>query len=172
MHRAAVQVNALPTPAAALYLARIAATLTSVLVHVTFSTKNREPLIPLDLFSDLFAYMGGICREHKSPLLHAGGVADHVHLLLSLGKTTSLADLMMHTKRSSSAWIKNHRPGLQSFSWQDGYFAFSVGHDGIERVREYLDGQTEHHRRTDFKTEVLAFLDKHGVQYDPQYLWT
>ena len=149
----------------------MATTLTSILVHVTFSTKHREPLIPMDMRGDLYAYTGGICRDFRSPLLHAGGVSDHVHLLLSLGKNECIADLMMHVKRGTSLWIKNHRPGLATFSWQDGYFAFSVGHDAVGAVRQYFDQQEEHHRGMDFRQEVLAFLAKYEVQYDPKYLW-
>ncbi|GJQ30285.1 MAG: transposase [Phycisphaerae bacterium] len=149
----------------------MATTLTSVLVHVTFSTKNREPLIPLDLRPDLFAYMGGICRDMHSPLRHAGGVADHVHLLISLGKSAAIADVMMHVKRATSAWIKNQRSGLHNFAWQDGYFAFSVGHDSIDAVRAYFDRQEAHHKAIDFKSEMLAFLAKYEVPYKPEYLW-
>ncbi|MDX2118875.1 MAG: IS200/IS605 family transposase [Planctomycetota bacterium] len=149
----------------------MAATLTSILLHVTFSTKHREPIIPLDLRDDLFRFIGGVCREMNSPLLHAGGTQDHIHLLLSLAKTTSVADLMLHVKRSSSAWIKNQRPGLHLFAWQDGYFAFSVGHESVDAVRAYLDRQDEHHRSTTFQEETLAFLTKYGVTFDLRYLW-
>ncbi len=149
----------------------MATTLTSILVHVTFSTKNRQPFIAAGLHSDLFAYMGGICRDMKSPLLHAGGVADHVHLLVSLGKTEALSDLMLHVKRGSSLWIKNRGSGLHTFAWQDGYFGFSIGHDDVDAVRAYFDRQEEHHRQADFKAEVLAFLHKYRIVYDPEHLW-
>jgi REP element-mobilizing transposase RayT len=149
-------------------LAAMATTLTSVLIHVTFSTKDRAPTIPLDLRGELWAYMGGVCREMKSPLRHAGGVQDHVHLLISLGKTVCLADLMMHVKRASSSWMKHHVP---QFSWQDGHFAFSVGHDRVDAIRAYFDGQESHHRTVDFKEEVLGFLAKYQVAYDPAHLW-
>lgn len=149
----------------------MAATLTSILLHITFSTKHREPTIPRDLLPELFQYMGGVCRDMHSPLLHAGGMPDHVHLLVSLGKTVSVSDLMLHAKRAASIWIKPKRPQLGDFAWQDGYFAFSVGHDAIDAVRAYLNGQEEHHRTRDFKEEVLAFLAKYGVKHDPKYLW-
>ncbi len=150
----------------------MAATLTSILLHVTYSTKHREPLIPTHLLPDLFAYTGGICRDNKSPLLHAGGVADHVHLLLSLSKTVALADLMQQIKRGTSVWLASRRDDSQlPFAWQDGYFAFSVSHDGVPAVRAYLDRQAEHHATVDFKSEVLAFLKKYNVEHDPRYLW-
>jgi len=149
----------------------MAATLTSILLHVTFSTKHREPLIPHDLLPELFQYIGGVCRDMKSPLLHAGGMPDHVHLLISLGKTELIAGVMLHAKRASSSWIKNARPGLATFAWQDGYFAFSVGHDDLEAVKTYFDRQEQHHQAKGFQEEVVAFLTKYGVAYDPAHLW-
>ena len=149
----------------------MAATLTSILIHATFSTKNREPTIRVEALPEMFRYMGGVCRQLKSPLLHAGGVADHVHLLLSLSKTATIADVMMHVKRASSAWMKNSAPGAHRFAWQDGYFAFSIGHDTVGAVRKYLDGQAAHHKHVDFKEEVLAFLAKYKVEHDPKHLW-
>jgi REP element-mobilizing transposase RayT len=149
----------------------MANTLTSILIHVTFSTKNREPLIPLAIRPELFQYMGGVCREMKCALLHAGGVADHVHLLISLDKTVAVSNLLMHIKRASSSWMKNTHAGQHLFAWQDGYFAFSVGHDDIDRVRAYLDGQEVHHAKVDFKAEMTAFLNKYGVGFDPKYVW-
>jgi putative transposase len=103
--------------------------------------------------------------------LHAGGVADHVHLLVSLGKTVAVSELLQNVKRASSGWMKNERSGLHSFAWQDGYFAFSIGHDDVDAVRAYFDRQAEHHRKVDFKEEVLAFLKKYGVKYEERYLW-
>lgn len=147
----------------------MAATLTNILLHVTYSTKHREPLIPLDLLPELFAYKGGICRDLNCVLLHAGGVADHVHLLVALNKTLALSDLMQHIKRGSSAWIKQRR-AFNTFAWQDGYFAFSLSHDHMPAVIAYLDNQQSHHAATDYKSEMLAFLSKYQIAYDPKYL--
>lgn len=149
----------------------MAATLTSVLVHYVFSTKERRQSIPLDVRPDLLRYIGGICRETRSVLLHAGGMPDHLYLLISQGKTISMADLMMHVKRASSSWMKHQRPELATFAWQDGYFGFSIGHDAMGAVKAYFDQQDEHHRVRDFKQEVLAFLAKYHVEYDPEHLW-
>ncbi len=149
----------------------MAATLTSILLHITFSTKHRERMIPLDLRPDLYRFIGGVCRDMHSPLLHAGGVEDHVHLLVSLSKTVTVSDLLLNVKRPSSTWAKNQRPGMHGFGWQDGYFAFSVGHDGIGAVRSYFDTQEEHHKAVGFQDEILAFLKKYHVEYDPRFLW-
>ena len=110
----------------------MASTLTKILLHIVFSTKHREDLIAPEFESDLFAYMGGICRRMDSSLDLAGGTANHLHLLVNLGKTVALSDLMMNLKRDSSKWLKDQSASMREFHWQDGYFAFSIGQSGVD----------------------------------------
>ena len=149
----------------------MATTLTRLLIHVTFSTKNRAPLIPESVEPALYAYTGGICRRLGSPLLTMGGVADHVHMLVSLSKTLALADLLLEVKRDSSKWMKEQDAGLRSFRWQDGYFGFTIGGSGVEPLRAYIANQKQRHRRIDFKDEVRTLLRKYGVDWDERYVW-
>ena len=149
----------------------MAATFTKLLVHITFSTKNREPIIPESLEPDLYSYIGGICRRMHSPLLSMNGPADHVHLLVSLGKTVALSDLMMEVKRDSSKWIKERDAGLRAFHWQDGYFGFSIGVSAEEDTKAYIANQKAHHASVDFKGEVRAILLKNKMDWDERYIW-
>jgi REP element-mobilizing transposase RayT len=149
----------------------MASTLTKILLHIIFSTKNREAMIPSSLESDLYAYIGGICRRLNSPLLAMGGTADHVHMMVSLAKTVALSDLMMELKRDSSKWVKDQEPSLGQFGWQDGYFGFSIGESGADAMRAYIAGQKEHHKGVDFKDEVRALLRKYGMDWDERYVW-
>lgn len=149
----------------------MASTLTRVLIHVTFSTKHRALLIPESVEPALYAYTGGICRRLGSPLLTMGGVADHVHMLVSLNKTMALADLLMEVKRDTSKWMKEQGPASESFGWQDGYFGFSIGGSGVEPLRAYIANQKERHHRIDFKNEVRTLLRKYGVDWDERYIW-
>lgn len=135
----------------------MASTLTKVLLHIAFSTKDRADLIPEALEPDLFAYIGGICRRMDSPLLAMNGVPDHVHMLVSLGKTVAQSDLMLNIKRDSSKRMKDAVP---DFAWQDGYFAFSIGESGLETLRSYIADQKQHHAGVDFKGEMRAFMRK------------
>ena len=121
-----------------MYTPPMASTLTKVLVHVTFSTKNRDDLLTPAIEDDLYAYVGGICRRMGSPLLAMNGVPDHVHMLVSLSKAVTLSDLLLNVKRDSSRWIKE-RDG-RGFGWQEGYFAFSIGESGVDGVRAYIAG--------------------------------
>ena len=146
----------------------MATTLTKILVHVTFSTKNREPVLSAMHDEELAAYVGGICRRLSSPVLAMNGTPDHVHMLVSLGKTISIADLMLEVKRDSSKWM--HARGMP-LDWQDGYFAFSIGESGVPALRRYIAGQKEHHRRVSFQEELRAILGKYGVEFDERYVW-
>ena len=147
-------------------------TLVKNLLHVIFSTKNREPLIRPEIESDLFAYMTGIINGCDSKLLIVGGTEDHVHLLVSLSKNWALATLLENLKRDSSKWIKTCGEQYRDFYWQEGYGAFSVGESMAPAVKRYIQRQKEHHRRKAFQEEFLSFLRKYDVPYDERYIWT
>ena len=143
--------------------------LTRILLHLIFSTKDRAAIITPEIEPDLFAYIGGICRDCESPLLVAGGMPDHVHLLVSLSKNRAVSDLLMQVKRGSSKWIKPH---VTDFAWQDGYGAFSIGESGLAQTTAYILNQKHHHRHRTFKEELLQFLQRYGMEYDERYIWS
>ena len=145
---------------------------TCLYYHVIFSTRNRAPQITDDLRRRLYDYLGGIIARENGRLMAAGGAADHVHLLLSLGAPASVADVLRVMKTNSSKWIHETFPDKSQFAWQAGYAAFSVSHSNIERIKGYIADQEAHHRRTTFQEEYVAFLKRHGVSYEEKYLWT
>ena len=83
--------------------------LSSILVHLIFSTKNREPFITEAVEKELHPYMAKIFRELKSPSLTIDGTDDHVHILFSLGRTIEVAELVKEVKSESSKWIKTEQ---------------------------------------------------------------
>src|SRR5262245_15908422 len=100
--------------------------LAQIYLHVVFSTKHRTPFLQdKSLREELHTYLGGICRDLESPAVSVGGVEDHVHILCRLSRTRTVADLVRELKRLSSKWVKQKRPDLADFHWQDGYGAFS-----------------------------------------------
>jgi len=141
------------------------------MIHLIFSTKNREPFITPGVESDLYGYMGGILRNHDSRLLAAGGTADHVHLLISQSKNIALSSLLKDLKKDSSSWIKTMGREFRNFHWQDGYGAFSVGQREIPALKKYIANQKEHHRKRTFQEEFIGFLEEYGIAYDERYLW-
>ena len=150
----------------------MAQTLTRILVHIIFSTKERRNLIASDIEAELYRYLGGICRTNESPLLAAGGTDNHVHLIVSQSKNVALSDLLMVLKKDSSKWIKTKGPLFADFHWQDGYGAFSIGESQLETLREYVGRQKEKHRWMTFEEEFVAFLERYNVSFDPRYVWT
>jgi|SRR5437870_10092897 len=149
----------------------MAQTLVSLMVHVIFSTKNREPFITPEIEPELFAYMGGILKNNDSRLLNAGGTTNHVHLIVSQSKNVALSSLIKDVKKDSSSWIKTKGRSFRNFHWQDGYGGFSIGKSDIPNLKRYIAHQKEHHRKRSFQEELIQFLDEYGIAYDERYLW-
>ena len=149
----------------------MATTFTNLLAHVVFSTKHRQPLIEATWQDELYGYIGGIIRNRGGILLAAGGMPDHVHLLLKWPADTALAALIRDVKAVSSGW--RHENGDADFGWQTGYGGFSVSESAVPDVTEYIRRQEEHHRKPTFtfKEEFVRLLESHGISYDPKYLW-
>lgn len=98
-----------------------------------------------------------------------GGVTDHVHLLVGLRATHTLADVLREIKSVSSAWV-HEEIGVHSFAWQEGYGAFTVSPSQLGNVRTYIQEQEEHHRTRTFREEYLTLLQRSGVEFDERYL--
>jgi len=150
----------------------MASTLTSILMHYVFSTKDRQPRIAAQIEPELYAYIGGICKGNSSKLSAAGGTSDHIHLLVSVGKTIATSDLLQHVKGDSSKWIKTKGAEFGGFKWQEGYGGFSIGQSQGAALERYFNRQKEHHRRVTFQEEFLALLRKYKVEYDERYIWS
>jgi putative transposase len=142
----------------------------SCLIHCVWSTKNRQPCLIPDLRERLWPYLGGIAKQNQMKTLAIGGAADHVHILLSLPTTLSIAKAMQLLKGNSSKWIRETFPKMRSFAWQEGYGAFSVSISGMDATVTYIHNQAKHHRKRSFREEFIAMLQKHGFEYDESML--
>lgn len=136
--------------------------------HVVFSTKNRVPCLAKEWRERLHSYMSGTIKGLGGYPQNTGGWNDHVHLLFGLKATHTVADTVRELKKASTAWIRD-TIGLRTFSWQEGYAAFTVGYRQRDIVRAYIDRQEDHHRTKTYKEEVLGLLEESGVEYDPRY---
>ena len=145
--------------------------LSLVIIHVIFSTKDRQPLVDVALRPKLHAYLATVARTADCECYRAGGVTDHVHLAIRLSRTVTIADLVGELKTASSKWIKTQVPGLGGFAWQRGYACFSVGPADLKALESYIDDQEAHHRTRTFQEEFRMFLKKYGVNYDEAYMW-
>lgn len=145
--------------------------LSVVIVHIVFSTKDRFPFINPEIRSSLHAYLATVSRNAGCECYRVGGVADHVHLAVRLSRTITIADLVEALKTSTSKWMKTQSPDLDTFAWQRGYGAFSVAPGDLDAVVTYIANQEEHHRTKTFQDEYRAFLVKYGVDFDERYVW-
>lgn len=145
--------------------------LSLVIVHVIFSTKERRPLLDGDTRPKLHAYLATVARNAGCEAYRVGGVADHVHLALRLSRTLTIAELVETLKTSSSKWVKTQSTHLANFSWQRGYGCFSVGPTDLNSLCDYIDEQEKHHAMRTFQDEFRMFLKKYGVEYDEAYAW-
>ena len=145
--------------------------LVSNYVHIIFSTKNRDNLILSEIENELYSYITGICNKLDCTLVQIGGTSDHIHILCSLSKKISLIDLLEKIKSNSSKWIKTKGNKYSKFYWQNGYGAFSVSPNMVDKVKVYIVDQKEHHRVKSFKEEYVLFLKKYNINFDEKYVW-
>jgi putative transposase len=149
----------------------MAQSLANVLVHVIFSTKNRDRLIKSDIEDELFPYLSSIFKASRSPAHQIGGAEDHIHIVCSISRTITIAELLEEVKKSSSKWIKTKGPEYSKFAWQNGYGAFSIGQSQLPVVKKYILQQKEHHRKKTFQEEFCEFLRKYQLQFDERFVW-
>ena len=139
-------------------------TYTCSLHHVVFSTKERRPWIEEPLRDSMNAFLGGIARKNGFKLLGAGGVADHIHLLISTPAHIDVSKAVQLVKAGSSKWFRHtHQP---RFEWQEGFSAFSVSKSAQSAVLDYIHNQPEHHRKRSFDDELRLLLEKHGIKIE------
>ena len=146
-------------------------TFLSLHYHIVFSTKDRRPYVKSDWRPRLHEYLGGTVRGLGGVPEIIGGVEDHVHILSTMSRTATAAEMVKEVKRGSSLWLKTKSPDLYDFAWQNGYGIFSIGYSQVEEVRKYIAGQEEHHRTISFQDEFRKFLERYGVEYDERYVW-
>jgi len=114
--------------------------LSSLLIHLIFSTKDRYPFLgQKDLLSRTHAYLGGILRDSGSPSITIGGTADHVQAFFRLSRTQQMSKLVETLKSHSSGWLKCQ--GIKSFAWQRGYGCFSVSQSQAATLVQYIENQ-------------------------------
>jgi REP element-mobilizing transposase RayT len=137
-------------------------------LHVIFSTKDRQKTISPDLQPRLWAYVAGVCKKLEI-LVHAiGGIEDHIHLLIQVPPTLPVAKAILTIKSNSSRWANEQG---HKFAWQQGYGAFSVSSSNVPAVIQYIRTQQEHHKKRGFEEEFVALLKKHGVAFDPKFVF-
>ena len=146
--------------------------LSKIYMHIIFHTKNNKVFIRREDKTELYAYMGAIIKDNGSIPIIINGVENHVHILCIMSKNISLSKLVEEIKRHSSRWIKTKHNHYSDFGWQNGYSGFSVSQSVHDKTKTYIMNQELHHKKVDFREELIAFFKEYGVEYDERYLWT
>jgi putative transposase len=149
----------------------MAQSLSNVLLHIVFSTKNRRLWIDRQIENDLFKYIGGTCNNLGCQSHGVGGADDHIHIACSLSRTLTISKLVEEIKVGSSKWMKTLGDQYAEFSWQNGYGAFSIGQSQLDDLRRYIATQREHHQRLTFQEEFRALLVRYHIDFDERYVW-
>lgn len=143
--------------------------LAKVNVHIVFTTKYGQELINVEVRDELHSYVIGVLSNLGSYTYEIYANPDHIHILCTLPRTITMADIVSKIKTTSSKWLKNK--GVRDFYWQDGYGIFSVSSSKVETVKKYIKNQPEHHKKVDCKDEFRLFLKENGIEYDERYVW-
>lgn len=146
-------------------------TYSQLLLHVVFATKERTPWITTEVAERLYPYIGGVVRAERGVLYDIGGVEDHVHMYLRWRPDGSVSDLMRTVKGRSSKWMHETFPDVRAFAWQEGYSVFSVSKSQEAALKNYIATQAEHHKKEDFRSELLRFLRVYGVEFEEKYVF-
>jgi len=146
-------------------------TYSNLLFHIVFSTKERRKFLSGDLRERLYPYLSGIANKNDFKILIVGGTNDHIHILLSLKPDTSVSKAVQLVKGGSSKWIHDNFPALNTFSWQEGYGAFTVSVSQIDKIKNYIANQEGHHKKMNFEEEYVELLKRNKIDFNPEYLF-
>ena len=141
----------------------MAHTYTNINLHIIFHTKSTGCTIREEHLPRMFQYIRGVIQNMAGCTYMVGGRPDHIHILLSLPVTLCVSDLVRTIKSNTSRWIKDICPEYETFSWQEGYGAFSVSESNKSAVINYIAHQHEHHRKYSASEEFHLFLQRHGM---------
>ncbi|MFT5999907.1 MAG: putative transposase [Neolewinella sp.] len=147
-----------------------------IIVHTIFGTKYRQPFIDEEIEPELHNILSAELQKHGCKVIIINGTKDHVHLLHSIPRTKTIAQIVQSAKSVSSAWIKKKGPQYEWFEWQDGYAVFSADYRHLSGIEKYIRRQKDHHNEAEnllsFQDEFMKLLHAFGIDtYQEEYLF-
>jgi REP element-mobilizing transposase RayT len=139
------------------------------LYHIVFSTKDRIGLLEDRNREEAHRYICGVAKSQNGMILEINSVSDHIHLLTNIKPAISVSEFVSKIKANSSRWLKERFDLPYGFRWQNGYSSFTVSQSAADSVRQYIQNQQEHHKVVSFADELKAFLERHGIEFDPKH---
>jgi putative transposase len=136
-----------------------------VYLHCVWSTKNRIPYLnTIELRQKVWNHIKENAIQKGIVIDFINGYADHCHCLISLGVEQNIQKVMQLIKGESSFWINKNELTKEKFQWQEEYFAVSVSESILDKVRDYIKNQEEHHKKKSFQEEYDEFILKYGFK--------
>jgi putative transposase len=134
-------------------------------IHFVWSTKNRIPYLDSkELRQKVWFHIKENAKEKGIFIDYVNGYSDHCHCLVSLGSDQTIQKIMQLIKGESAFWINKNNLCKEKFEWQDEYFAVSVSESIIDKVRNYIKNQEQHHSKKSFEEEYNEFIDKYNFK--------
>ena len=149
----------------------MANTYTQIYIQIVFAVKGRQNLISEENREELHKFITGIVTNRGQKLFAVFAMPDHVHILVSIGPTILISDLVRDIKAGSSKFINDQKWITGKFNWQEGYGAFSYSKSSVDSVVKYILNLEEHHKKKTFRNEYLGLLEKFEIEYDQKYLF-
>ena len=137
---------------------------TKIWVHCVWTTKYRKPLLKKEIRNKILDHISENAKSKGIYIDCIGGFEDHLHCLICLKREQNIADVMQKIKGESSYWINKNKLTALKFSWQDDYFAVSIGESQLGNLRKYIKNQEKHHRKKTLSEEYNQFIDKYKFE--------
>ncbi len=139
--------------------------------HIIFHTLHNRSTINVEHEKELYKYIWGFCKNKNVFLHRVGGMPNHLHLMVNLPSSLSLADFVRELKTSTNTWLKSN-PDFPLFEgWSDGYAGLSCGRNDVERVINYIKNQKRHHRVVSFADEIRTVFEEHGIEIQERFFY-
>jgi putative transposase len=139
-----------------------------IYIHFVWSTKNRiQTLNTPELRRNMWQHMRENAVKKNIFIDFVNGYSEHCHCLVSLGVDQTISKVMQLIKGESAFWFNKQELTKEKLEWQDEYFAVSVSESQINRVRNYIKNQEEHHKQKTFQQEYDEFIIKYGFEKFP-----
>jgi putative transposase len=136
-----------------------------VYIHFVWSTKNREPFLNSPaLRKTVWEHIKENAKTKGIYIDSINGYQDHCHCLISLGIDQTMSKVMQLIKGESSFWINKNALCKKKFEWQEEYFAVSVSESVVDKVRDYIRNQEDHHTKKSYQQEYDEFMQKYELQ--------
>jgi len=134
------------------------------MIHAVWGTKNREPFLTKELLTVVIDHIRQNAKTKEIYIDRLNGHTDHMHCLMGLNADMSIAKAIQLIKGESAFWINKHKLTKSKFEWADEYFAVSVSESMLDKVRAYIDGQEEHHKKKTFQQEYEEFIKTYNFE--------